>query len=229
MPRLNPCSTVFVLSVCALAAWAPVAKASDAEGPGAQGPVTQTLGTCAWSHVPAADRAAILGDYHQASVEGILAHMPDFSRGLEARDEILHQAFLACDSRPDIPRHLYSSLLAAQAIQSGAAAELDAAHLTFRPHISRDKLDDAWSEAPEASRQCVRAHVGKDFGVTDLTCPDLKPTFWFLRKFGLNPYIKSDQPVAAQILIFYAAKAQDEFAVAAIAHMEKGAADAPAP
>lgn len=208
-------------AILALSSQAPAAENPPAAVPGGQGSDGQTLGACVWSHVSGEDRAAILAGYHQASVDGIDPHLRDVAQIIDARDETLHQAFTACDSAPNISKFLYQSVLSTQAIQAGAAAELEATHLVLRPRISRAGLDGAWAEAPAESRQCVRASAGKSFGVTDLTCPDTKATSWFLRKFGLNPYIQSDRQVAEQILIFYHAKAQEEFAEAAIARIEK--------
>lgn len=229
MPIMNLWRVTVALAVLTFLSEACAAGAVPGSLSGSRNVNPQTLGTCTWSHVSDEDRAAILTAYHQASLDGIDTHLGDLSQILVSRDETLHPAFTACNSTPDIPKFLYQAILSTQAIQTGAAAELEATHLVLRPHISRIGLDDAWAEAPAASRQCVRASAGKSFGVTDLTCPDLKATSWFLRKFGLNPYIQSDRPVAEQILIFYHSKAQAEFAEAAIAQIDKGLASKPTP
>lgn len=221
MRVLNGCSALVAISIMACGTEALGAEPLQAEAAPPQPPVRQSVAACAWSHVTEADRQTILGAYHEASADGIEAHMGDFTRTLVSYDEGLSQAFAACDSNPDVPKMLAQEAMAVQALQAGAAAELEAARLVLRPHITRAGLDDAWAEAPAAAVQCIRADAGKSFGLKDLPCPDPKATFWFLRKFGLNPYVQSDKPVAAQILIFYHAKAQDEYIEAMLAHLDE--------
>lgn len=229
MQMLKICGAAVALTVWGLSSQGVRAESASTSIQGSQSSSVQSLGNCAWAHVSDADRTAILAAYHQASLDGISTHMGEFTQILVERDETLHQAFTACDRTSNIPKLLYQAVLSTQAIQSGAAAELEATHLVLRPHITRAGLDDAWADAPEASRQCVRAGVGKSLGVNELSCPDPKATVWFLRKFGLNPYIQSDRPVAEHILIFYGAKAQEEIAEAAIIQIENGAVAKTAP
>jgi hypothetical protein len=161
----------------------------------------QTVGGCAWSRVAAQDRQAFLSAYHAGMQSGMAA--------LKAQDPQLEGYLSDCAQRSDVPALWAQVAIGSQAIQDGAASELLAAHIT------RAQLDDAWRDAPAASRECARANAAKAFGLDGQVCPDPKASLWFLQELRLSP--QADRTASVQVLYYIAAKGQEDLDEALIA------------
>lgn len=162
-------------------------------------------GLCAWSGAPTQVRSEFEGAYKNG-MDQATAVLARQSRTLEA-------SFDRCLARADVPKRWQQGAIGSAAIQSGAAAELLSAK-----GIDRHALDVAWDQAPAPSRECVRANAQKPFGLAQATCSDERAPLWFLQRFRLSP--QSDRHSAEQLLIYYNARAQGEWADALIGRFE---------
>ena len=162
-------------------------------------------GLCAWSGAPAPVHSEFEGAYKNGMGQAMAV--------LARQSGTLEASFDRCLARADVPKRWQQGAIGSAAIQSGAAAELLSAK-----GIDRHALDVAWDQAPTPSRDCVRANAQKPFGLTQATCSDERAPLWFLQRFRLSP--QSDRRSAEQLLIFYDAKAQGEWADALIAKFE---------
>ncbi len=180
---------MFKLAILAFSAFAATANA-------------ESIGSCAWAMVPIDDRQQFLTGYKESMNGGMAV--------LSSKDVELRGFVTACSKRDDVPRSWQQAVIASQAIQYGAAADLMSAR-----DIPRAQLDAAWQAAPDAARQCFRANAAKVFGIKDQTCPDPKAPGWFLQSLKMS--LQTETPEANQALYYFNAKAQSEWAEALIA------------
>ena len=170
-----------------------------------------SAGARAWSHAPPSVQTDYQAAYRQGQEQG--------SAVLNGADASLSAAFGRCVGRTEVPAPWVRAAVGSSAIQGAAAAIL-----LESKHLDRAALDSAWKEAPEVVRECTRANAQKVFGLTQATCADPKAPIWFVQRFSVSP--QTERPVAEQLLFYYNAKAQDEWAEALIG---KFVAQRPAP
>lgn len=166
-----------------------------------------TVSACAWAKAPAEDRAAFLSAYASS--------MQTAAAFLSGRDDQLRAGVLQCANRADIPKLWARAAIGSQAIQQGAASQI-----ASKGGPDRNQLDKSWQEAPATPRDCVRANAAKAFGLNP-TCPDPKAPLWFLQRLHIS--VEAQRPLAEQVLIYFNAKAQSEWADAFIAKFVAGA------
>jgi len=173
----------------------------------AGGAAAQGVGACAWAKMPAAEHAAFLSAYATGMDNGMAY--------LSAHDEELRGFVAACAHRSDVPALWSQGAVGSQAIQAGAA---DA--LLSGKSIPRAQLDAAWASDPAAARDCTRKSAGKPFDIDQGSCPDPQAPLWFIQALKL-PTTATDHTAASQALIYFNAKAQNEWADALIAKQPK--------
>ena len=167
----------------------------------ATGAKAEMVGACAWHAAPTADHELFLNQYRSGMQSGMAA--------LRSMDGQIRASVAKCAQREDVPRTWAAIAVASQAIQEGAAQRLSTGW-----NIQRVNLDAAWENAPGDARQCVRANAAKIFGLMNEACPNPKAPLWFLSSLGISG---QNAEAAGQALIYVNAKAQSEWAEAAIA------------
>ena len=168
-------------------------------------PAMPSLSACAWSKAPAPVHREFLAAYAKDIGGGMAV--------LAAHDKDLQAGVTRCLGRSDAPQLWSQGALGSQAIQDGASTELAAKH-----RIVRADLDAAWLAAPAAARDCTRANASKVFFPTPQgACPDPQASRWFLQRFSIPA---TDRASATQLLYYFNAKAQSEWANGLLAHLQ---------
>jgi hypothetical protein len=156
------------------------------------------VGACAWDKLLLADRTRVLDAYHRERSEGL--------QTLMLMDEAVAAALKACAPAGRPPAIFLHRALWAEMTQAGAARELNAIGL------DRTRLEAAWSQAPAASRLCLRNRLGSNFGMATPACAD------DAEGDIAGGLMIERADLRLQASIFYVAKAEGELAETLIAN-----------
>ena len=174
---------------------------------GAGAAQAQSLGTCAWSRLPAADQQVILAAYAGGGASGA-------ARALQGADAVLRAAIPGCAERADLPKLWVQASIASHVFQLGASESLRQGK-----GLDRSRLDEAWNNASTAARDCTLHNAQKVFGMDNFKCGDRRAPQAFLIELELSPSAPADRNSAEQVLIYMNAKAQELLAQSLIARM----------
>lgn len=160
----------------------------------------ETVGSCAWSHLPESDRQAVLSAYGVGMSQGMNA--------LFARDAALQSAARQCAARDDLPLLWMQGSIASHVIQLGAAEAVRAS-----TGLERSRLDQAWETAPQEARDCALNNASRMFRVEGPPCRDLRAaTQALLADLGVSPSEPSSRAAWEQALVYMNARAQAQIA-----------------
>ncbi|WP_443747183.1 hypothetical protein [Asticcacaulis solisilvae] len=184
----------------ALAAFAILA----ATGARAETHTYENLGTCVWQNVGQTEKDGFKAVY---TASPTATDMKAPMQYLQSHDAVLQKAFFACNPTAGISETLRDGLIAAEAIQFGAAGELAASR-----HITREQLDQAWKDAPDDARRCALTRALVVYTGQKAQCDDLHVMVWFPKRFGLDLAAPADKADASQVLMFVIARAEQAWA-----------------
>ncbi len=179
------------------------------------------IAACAWSHLPDTDRTEILAAYHGAGADGIAGHVDKATAALTPHEAAVKAAYAQCDATPGVPADWIEAAIVAEALQTGAAAEL-----TSHRQIATDVLTAAWTKAPDDTRQCIMAYAGSGFALAQSDCANLKALLWYPTQVGIDPTQDANKPDAEHVFVYMYARGLEDWSQALIRHFEGGPAPA---
>ena len=166
------------------------------------------LGVCAWERLPANERGPVIAAYQRDLRTG--------ANTLKAFDSEIRAGAAACGATPGLPVFMVRTATIAEAMQVSMAQVLSSARGLDRP-----QLDAAWADASPGLKACFLNSAAKLYHLRPPACPDPRTTLLLVQNLGI-PAIPGQRTAARAALVYFAGKAESEYANAIVAMYARG-------